>query len=224
MKGYKIDTHIHTSETSNCGKVKASKILRFYKDENYSGLVITDHYARGFFETQGKKTWNEKIDNFLKGYFSAKKEGERIGINIFLGMEISFESEPNDYLIYGIDEHFLYNNKELYKLNISEFRDIIKNKNILIYQAHPFRSICFPTNPKFLDGVEVYNGNYRHNSNNRLAMEFAQKNNLNRLSGSDFHQKDDLGRGGILLPDNPKKLSTFVKMIKNNSQIELIES
>jgi hypothetical protein len=27
MKGYKIDTHVHTSETSDCGKVSASKLF-----------------------------------------------------------------------------------------------------------------------------------------------------------------------------------------------------
>ena len=35
--------------------------------------------------------------------------------------------------------------------------------NLLIYQAHPFRPYMIPM-PKYIHGVEVYNGNARHNS------------------------------------------------------------
>jgi predicted metal-dependent phosphoesterase TrpH len=223
--GLKYDTHVHTSESSGCGKIPAKKIVKLYKNENYSGLVITDHYAYSIFEDMGYKNWNQKIDLFLKGYYAAKELGEKHGLNILLGMELSFTESRNDYLVYGIDEKFLYSNRELYKIGLINFYKLIKdNENIAIFQAHPFRGYCEVSNPEFLDGVEVYNGNKRHDSNNEKALNFAKMNNLCMSSGSDFHQKEDLARGGVIFQDNPIKNKTFVKMLKNSSNIQFIKN
>jgi hypothetical protein len=42
----------------------------------------------------------------------------------------------------------------------------------------PFPEYCRPANPAFLDGVEVFNGNPRHDSRNHLAAAFAEENGL----------------------------------------------
>ena len=222
MKGFKLDTHVHTFESSHCGKVPAKEVVKLYKNNNYSGIIITDHYYKELFEQQNI-TWNKKIDNFLTGYLNAKKEGNRLGIAVFLGMEITFTESGNDYLVYGIDENFLYNNKELYKLGIKNFSNLIKNKHMLVYQAHPFRHYCSITSASYLDGIEVHNANPRHDSSNHLALEFAQKNDLKQLSGSDFHRRNDLG-GGVILPQIPKTSKEFVTLLKNENIIDLIRT
>ena len=48
-----------------------------------------------------------------------------------------------------------------------------------------------------LDGVEVMNGNPRHNSHNEDAASFCRANGLVGLSGSDFHEWEDLAIGGL---------------------------
>ncbi len=222
MNRYKYDTHVHTSETSICGKIAAKEVVQLYKEADYQGIVITEHYFEGFFDSLEDINWEEKIDNYLLGYKAAFSEGQKTGLKVLLGIEITFKDNPNDFLVYGIDEAFLKENKELYMLNLETFKSIIKNKNILIIQAHPFRHYTTPVNPELLDGVEVYNGNPRHDSQNHLAYKFAEDNNLKKLSGSDFHQIVDLAKGGIILDKVIEDSFELVNIIKSNNIIELM--
>lgn len=224
MSQFKYDVHVHTSEVSNCGKVSAKTIVGMYKDAGYQGIVITDHYYINFFEQMGGKSWNEKIARYLEGYYCALNEGSKLGLNIIPGMEITFPENMNDYLVYGIDEKFLKENKELYKFGLKGLRKLIKGSDILIFQAHPFRPNMIPASPELLDGVEVYNGNPRHDSRNRLAMEYAEENKLMMLSGSDFHQKQDIARGGIIVTEEINSPSQLVDAIRNGRIKELIQS
>jgi predicted metal-dependent phosphoesterase TrpH len=224
MSAFKYDTHVHTSETSPCGKIAAADLVRLYKGAGYHGIVITDHYYDNFFLHKFFKKWNEKIDSFLTGYKNASIEGEKQGLQVIHGIEITFTENYNDYLVYGIDEKFLKENKELYKLGLKKFRKLTADKNILIIQAHPYRPFMTQADPSLIDGVEVYNGNPRHTSNNPMAYEFALKYNLKMTSGSDFHQVQDLARGGILIPVQISTPAELVQIIKENKIIELIRN
>jgi predicted metal-dependent phosphoesterase TrpH len=224
---YKIDMHVHTWETSFCGKVAAREAVKLYKDSGYYGIVITDHYYRGFItgsiRAVSLRKWNEKMELFMKGYNRAQEEGERIGLKVLLGMEIRFENSLNDYLVYGISEEFLKDNPSLYRLGIKNFKKYIEGTGILVYQAHPFRLGMKPAKPEYLDGIEVYNGNPRHNSKNHLALAYARENKLKMVSGSDFHQREDLARGGIFIK---KQVSTSIELAEylrdDTNPVELI--
>ncbi|NMB97687.1 MAG: transposase [Clostridiaceae bacterium] len=221
---YKYDIHVHTSETSPCGKIDAVDVVRLYKEAGYTGIVITDHYYEAFFDKIPFSDWTAKIETYLKGYKTAiaLEEGANIGLNIFLGMEIRFNEYPNDYLVYGIDEQFLIENPELYKLTLTEFTKLISGKNIMIFQAHPFRKGQTIERVDLLDGIEVYNGNPRHDSQNDVAYRFAIENNLKLISGSDFHQIQDLARGGIIIDQSVTSMNELVNILRNNNSIELI--
>jgi predicted metal-dependent phosphoesterase TrpH len=168
------------------------------------------------------KSWKDKVDAYLSGYRSAREEGQKIGITVLLGMELRFDENYNDYLVYGFDESFLLDYKELYNMGLKKFKSFARKNNLLIYQAHPFRSWVTPANPAYLDGVEVFNGNPRHDSNNQLALTFARKNKLKMLSGSDFHQKEDLALGGIVLSEVPSSSSELVHLLNDNGIVELL--
>ena len=198
---FKYETHLHTSETSPCGKVKAEEAVRIYHKAGYTGLIVTDHYFSGFFERHPFMNWDKKIDLYLAGYKKALAEGQRLGMEIHPGMEIRFNENANDYLVYGFDEAFLRERRKLYKLTLKEFRELTSGMGIVIIQAHPFRPRMVPASPGLIDGVEVYNGNPRHDSANHLALKYAQENGLKMLSGSDFHQPQDAARGGIIVSD-----------------------
>lgn len=219
---YKYDVHVHTSEVSPCAKVNALEVVKLYKKAGYAGIVITDHYFKGFFESINSYNWKDKMDQYLEGYRKAFNEGRRIGLNVILGMEITFTDSPNDFLVYGINEEFLKENPELYNLNLREFRGLIEGKGMLIYQAHPFRTGITVQDPGLLDGIEVYNGNPRHDSRNPIAYLFAYENGLKMVSGSDFHQIQDLAKGGIILKDNIVTLEDFVEVLRNGEGVELI--
>jgi predicted metal-dependent phosphoesterase TrpH len=209
-------------ETSACGRVKGREVARLYKKAGYDGIVITDHYFKDFFEQFEKKSWEDRVDQFLFGYEEAKREGEQIGLKVLLGAEIRFSNSGNDFLIYGIDEDFLKQNPKLYEMGLEKFKQYVEDRGILIFQAHPFRPGNQISNPLVLDGIEVYNGNSRANSNNDLAYSFAKEKNLRMISGSDFHEIEDLSKGGIIISKNVDTSKTLVKQLNDNKEIEIV--
>lgn len=220
---FKYETHLHTDETSPCGKVPAVEAVRIYKNAGYTGIVVTDHYTRGFFEKQLFKSWDDKIDLYLAGYHKALEEGAKLDLDVHPGMEIQFNENPNDYLVYGFDEQFLRTHKKLYKLGLEAFRKLTAGSGIIIVQAHPFRPRMIPAKPSLIDGVEIYNGNPRHDSSNHLALEYAKENGLKMLSGSDFHQVQDAARGGIIVGGRIEP-GSFARVIMESGNIEFIQT
>jgi hypothetical protein len=222
MDKYKYETHFHTEETSPCGKVPAITGVRLYHEAGYAGIIVTDHYSRGSFGIHPFTRWETKIDNYLKGYRNALEEGLRLGMDIQLGMELRFDENSNDYLVYGFDEEFLRSNEKLYRLDLKGFRKLIAGSGIAIVQAHPFRPSMIPAAPGLIDGVEVYNGNPRHDSRNHLAFDYARANDLKLLSGSDFHRIGDEARGGIVVRE--RMLGGFADVILEDKILDLIRT
>jgi predicted metal-dependent phosphoesterase TrpH len=127
MSPFRIDLHVHTRETSFCGRTEGRLVAELYKKAGYDGIVITDHYNKGFFRRLPTGlTWAEKIDHFLRGYRNAREEGEKIGLTVLLGIELKFNDSPQEFLIYGLDEAFLIKYPELYKMGIKKFRNFSK--------------------------------------------------------------------------------------------------
>lgn len=218
---YLLDTHVHTSEVSGCGKVPAKHMVQYYKDAGYQGIIITDHYYEGYFEQFPGWSWEAKIRKFLSGYRAAFKQGNSIGLDVFLGIELRFHDSFEDYLVYGVTQEFLLNNPELYNHTLRSFKDFIQGKDILVFQAHPFRAGLKPADPKLLDGVEVLNGHPRHNSHNDLAYSFAEKNGLLMIAGSDAHRSQDVGMAEIRLPQPIKSIHELVEWFKKGKPIEI---
>ncbi len=219
---FRIDTHMHTSETSACGKIAAKDAVRLYHQAGYQGVIITDHYYDGFFEALGKMNWEQKIDHYLSGYRSAHEEGKKLGMKVLLGMELRFTETPNDYLVYGATEEFLREHEELYLLGLKKFNELIKDQDILIVQAHPYRKWMTVMPPGEIHGVEVYNGNARHNSRNELALAYAKEHNLYMTSGSDFHEMEDLARGGMVFEHEITSIQEYNRSLREGSAKELI--
>ena len=226
MKKYLYEMHIHTKNTSNCANVPAYIAVEEYIKAGYEGIVVTDHLSPSTFMKYGRELlpWKKKVDFFLRGYKAAKKTANG-RIPVLLGMELRFRTSEgdNDYLVYGITEDFLYNNPNLLELNSRKFYELAQANNLLVFQAHPFRVGMKVTNPKYLDGVEIFNGNPRHNSSNDIAEMWAKKYDLMVTSGSDYHEIGDLGTGGIwfnkIITDN----KTLVEELsKRNYEIKKV--
>ena len=212
MSSYKYDLHVHTAELSPCGQVEIEKMMKMYKKEDYQGVVLTDHFRTRFFEDFN--SWENGIDNLLSVFERAQQRGNKYNLDVILGLEACFEENNGDFLIFGVDEKFLKKYKNFIDGSLQEFSKIIDNKNILIFEAHPFRNKKDSAQPDFLDGLEVYNGNPRHDSRNSLAYVKAENNDLMMVSGSDFHQPEDLGKGGIILPQKISNSKQLVKQLK----------
>lgn len=207
---FKFDTHVHTSETSPCGNVTGAQTVELYHKAGYNGFCITDHYTKDFF-SKLEGDWSHKIDCFLEGYINALSYGEKIGFEVLLGMEMRLTDSKNEYLIFGVTNEFLNKYPELYNLDLSTLSSLIKKEGLIIFQAHPFRPGMVIADSSLIDGVEVYNGNIRHNSRNNEVYDYALKNGLKMTSGSDCHEICDVARGGIT---TDRKISTSVELVE----------
>jgi hypothetical protein len=210
---YLFETHFHTDESSNCANVPAAEAVAALRSAGYAGAAVTDHYIRWVFEKMKGLSWPEKAERWAKGYYAAKAAAEGTDFVIVCGMEITFTEGPSDYLVYGVDPDFLKEHPELYKLTPRTFFEFANRHGLYFSQAHPFRHPCTPADPRVLHGLEVHNGNPRHNSRNELALQMAEKEGLRQTSGSDYHELEDLGRGGIYLPRLPKDSRDFGRML-----------
>ena len=197
--GFLYEMHLHTAEVSTCGRVPAEEAMRLYRQEGYAGVVVTDHLNDITFGRMKHASWRRKIAYFLRGYQLCKAlETERF--TVLLGAELRFRGSNNDYLIYGLTEEFLLRHPRLLDMNPEQFHRLAQEEGLVFIQAHPFRNGLTVVDPRYLDGVETHNGNPRHDSRNEIAKAWAQKFGLLQTSGSDFHQREDLARGGITFP------------------------
>ena len=214
---FKTELHAHTKETSNCGEVPAAELIEAYINAGYSTVVITDHLSTHtyFRYDYNNLSWDDKIDVFVRGW-KAAKQAAKSRINVLFGMELRFDMDnvDNDYLVFGIDEKFLRNNGDLINMNIKSFSKLAHENGLIIFQAHPFRVNMRISDPKYLDGIEVYNACVRHNSNNDIAEAWADKYGLLKSSGSDYHRPEDVGKGGIItetpITDNTELIKTLL--------------
>lgn len=214
---YRIETHLHTKLISACGWLSPGEIISGYKEKGYDAIAITDHFHRVWLNTAGISL-EQGIDisaEFLRGYDAVHKAGKKAGIRVYYSAEIRFDENDNDYLLLGYKKELLNNADAIFRMGISEFSKIAKQAGALIIQAHPYRHGCFPADPSFLDGVEVYNGNLRHNNFNHKAESFAKKNNLIMLAGSDCHRPEDIGFSGILSDTLPEDSFAYAELIRS---------
>ncbi len=224
MGSYRYETHTHTADVSSCGHVKADEAVRMHKKAGYQGMVLTDHFNEDFFSRFGSVSWEEKIDAYMKGYIVALGEAEKYDMDILLGLELRFTENNNDYLVYGLDEAYLKENRDLHHSTIKDFMKSLKNRSdVLVYQAHPFRDGCRIVDPLIVHGLEIFNGNPRHDDRNELAAEVALDNQMLVISGSDFHRPGDLASGGILLDERVTNNAELIRQLKKLEYKSLVK-
>lgn len=216
---YKIEPHLHTTHVSRCGWLKAEEIVAGYKAAGYSALIVTDHYNRTTFDYLGidPAAPGDKVGPFLEGYRLVKEEGEKQGLKVFKGAELRFDESENDYLLYGWQNDLLAEPEEIFRMGIAAFSPIARTAGALIIQAHPYRRGCTPAIARYLDGVEVYNANPRHNSRNELAQDYAKEYGLIATAGSDCHRTEDIAITGILSEKLPSDDMGMMRLIRSRN-------
>lgn len=224
MKLYQFETHCHTAEVSPCGVLTAAEIISGLKKAGYMGTFITDHFYSRFFERRDIKrlSWSEQANLYLAGYRAAKKLGDEAGVKVLLGLEVMPEGSPYEFLVYGPCEQFIIENGPFYRLPVPELRRLMQENGFLMFQAHPYRYGRTPEDPSMLDGVEIVNSQPRHESRNKLALEFAFEHGLMIIAGGDVHMQGDIGRGGIMLPGGINDVRGFIDYYKEVRRPELI--
>ncbi len=200
MKEYLYDPHVHTLETSLCGRIPAKTLVETYHEKGYAGIVVTDHLHETYISSLTcHDDWDACVDRFLLGYNAAKQRGAELGFDVLLGAELRFEQESNnDYLVYGIDEAFLRRNPYPYRMDPHDFFDTFKNE-VLIIHAHPFREQHGPILYDCVHGIEYINCSPRHENGNEEALALCMENpHLFRTCSSDTHRPGDEGRAAMV--------------------------
>ena len=221
---YIYETHMHTSQVSRCAVSTAGEQVRAYKQRGYTGIIVTDHFVNGWCHCPTDLPWEEKVQFLLRGYRQAKKEGDKCGLDVFLGWE--YPDNGSDYLTYGLGEDFLRAYPQLIDLTIEEYSPLVRKHGGFVAQAHPYRTSirpggnCLPAAPHLIDAVEVYNASHPYETNIQ-AYEFAKLHGLPMQAGSDSHAAELAFASGIRLREKAKDIMDVINAIKTG-QAELI--
>ena len=227
MKGYRYETHLHVKGPSKCGHSTGAELARYLKEEGYQGFVVTDHFFNGNSGVPRDLPWEERIELYCKGYEEAKQEGDRIGIDVFFGVEWQFHND--EYLLYGPDKEWLLSYPDMLSWTHKELFEKINEIGGCIVQAHPFRVRPYikgiHLHPYHVHGVEVVNSENRA-FEDRLAYEYAKAYNLPMTSGSDRHWAWEGSRGdlGIISETKWDSLEDYIRQIKTGSGYTIIET
>ena len=190
MMKYIYDTHVHTSAGSRCSAVSPEDAVRRFKKMGYTGIFITDHFFNNPSTTVPfqELSWAEAIDRYCQAYESAKAEGDKIGLDVFFGVESSYQG--NDILVYGLDKDWWKAHPDILDLPIRQFCELCRSEGGLVVHAHPFREAGYidliRLLPRSVDAVEVINGSCSDFCNDR-ALEYAKNYDLSMTAGSDYH-------------------------------------
>lgn len=183
---YRIELHAHTFPASGCSDVTPRQMAEIYHSLGYDGLVVTNH-----FQYKKERVKEEYIDAFFADLEETKRFAEPLGLKIYLGVEIRFTENSNDYLIFGVNRKMLEDIYDLLPLGIENFRKNYPMPDSLFIQAHPKRDGIELVDPALLDGVEAYNLHPSHNSRVGRAAVWSRKNGLDTIiAGSDFHHQN----------------------------------
>ena len=220
---YLYETHMHTHPVSACAMVSPQEQVSHYKSRGYVGIIVTDHFVNGNCGCPPKLTWEQKMRFFADGYEKAKAEGKKQGLDVFFGLEYTLDG--SDFLIYGLTVEYLISQPGFACLEIAELSSNVRNAGGYIAQAHPYRDAYWvsnpePVNPKFLDGLEVYNASMPKKLNNR-ALQFAKTHNLAQQAGTDSHIINTFPPKGISLKKRAESIHDIINALKSG-QAELV--
>ena len=211
---YKTDLHVHSKRISFCSSSEDEVLVELYRAEGYSTIVLTNHLLTNYIPGCNDD-WNKTVEVYCEAYESLRRAGEEKGIAVLFGAEIRFDDCFNDYLLFGADKEFLLANPFFTKKRLGEFIPIAREAGCILVQAHPFRNGMTVMPPELLDGMEVFNGSYGHNSRNDMALRWAERHNLIRTSGSDFHNAIDFADGGILTDEPVTDTAQLISLLKS---------
>lgn len=219
MAGYKLETHLHTSESSKCAISNAALQVDFYKMLGYDGAIITDHFITGNTAVDRSLPWEVQIEHFYRGFENARKRGDEIGFDVYEGLEYNYKG--TEFLVLNLPREFWYKNERVCDMHPSEFIPLFQQAGAFVIQAHPYRQAPYIEEIRLFEGevdaIEVFNLANSEMANSR-ALELAIRSKKPMTAGSDCHESVGRKAGaGVLLPRRPEGLGEIVDMIRGGS-------
>lgn len=216
---YLYEMHQHTSGCSACAVVTPQEMVKAVKESGFAGVVLTNHFYNGNSAVDRNLPWEDFCKRYQDEYLLAKEAGEKIGIDVFYGLEEGVGG-GKEVLIYGIEPDLMARHPELISGDINNISRVVRDAGGVIVQAHPFREKFYIPNPnellppQCLDGYEVYNkGNTKEE--NAKAVALAKQFGKFMTAGSDCHNDRSSGRFGIACKNKIKTEKDLVQVLKN---------
>lgn len=196
---YIYETHLHTDESSTCGRTPAREYIPYYQDMGYRGIIVTDHFTGNprSYVPDRNAPWKDQMDRYCLGYEEALNEGIKRGFDVFFGIEQGFADD--ECLVYGIDKQWLCDHPDIVRWNRRELFDAVNAVGGCIVHAHPFRERFYIQNISIntcVHAVEAFNAG-NTSSADQYAAAFARRFDLPMTAGSDMHK---------INPEAPEKL------------------
>lgn len=215
----RIELHAHTSPASPCGDAVPEELVQLYLDAGFDAVVITNHFSHAAFGDASREAF---VEAQLADYERACKAAEGTKLKIYLGVEVRFDENGNDYLLYGVDAEILGKLYDYLDKGLRAFRTEVKLPDSVFIQAHPFRNGCEPADGKLLDGLEVFNMHPNHNSRVVVAQLFAKENGLSLVTaGSDFHhvKPGHVANSALRCRELPKDSFALAELLRSGDYI-----
>lgn len=215
----KIDLHVHSLPVSGCARFQAEEVPGRLKAAGVDAFCLCNHYYPGHLSRVGRDL-PEQAEAFIGCFVRCQEAARALGMTVLLGAEVKLIQLPShpEFLLYGLTQEILRKALPLYDYTQEQLYEFCQHENILMYQAHPYRTEqgYAPADPACMDGIEVYNGHAIFDPKYERTLEFAQSCGLAMSAGSDFHDPEDAGRGGIVVPDgiritNASELRDYLK-------------
>ena len=216
------ETHMHTCLASACGVSTGKEHARFYREAGYTGIIMTDHFFGGNTAINRELPWEERIDLFWRGYEDAKEEGDRIGLDVFFGLEQNYAGD--EYLIYGLTKEYMKAHPEMEHWTRRQQLEEVHRAGGCVIQAHPFRMRGYMDRIRlgtlFCDGIEAANlGNEQ--IDDARAYRMGRELNLVMTAGSDNHHSPRPGTYGVELEEKLTDIRDYVRVILGRGSIGL---
>lgn len=216
------ETHMHTCQASACGKATGKEQARVYKEAGFTGIIITDHFFGGNTAINREQPWEQRIDLFWRGYEDAKEEGDRIGLDVFFGLEQNINHD--EYLIYGLTKEYMKAHPEMEHWNRRQQLEEVHKAGGCVIQAHPFRMRGYMDKIRlglhFCDGIEVANAGNEPMDDAR-AWRYGREFDLIMTAGSDNHCGANWPLYGVALEKRLTSIEDYVKIIRNRDSVQL---
>lgn len=213
------EVHLHTDESSRCGRTPAREYVPFYIDAGYDGIVVTDHFTGNpSYVPDRSAPWPEQVDAYCRGYEEALDEGIRRGLKVFFGIEQQFAND--ECLIYGPDKAWLLAHPDIASWGRRRLFDEVNAIGGAIVHAHPFRVRDYVrkiTINTCVHAVEAFNRGNRP-EDDVWALAYARYNRLPVTAGSDMHHTASPGPlYGVVFGQPWEKIGDYARALREKA-------
>jgi histidinol phosphatase-like PHP family hydrolase len=221
MYNFKYETHLHTSQASDCAQTTGADMADYYKANGYTGIIVTDHFFNGNYARRisADLLWKNRIAMFCEGYEDAKQRGDAIGLDVFFGFEFAFLG--TEFLVLGLDKDWLLDNPQIIGMSLRAVLRLFRAAGGFVIHAHPFRDAEYIEMirllPDCVDAVEVFNGGnarYLNPRPDKAALQYAALYDLPATGGTDTHSKYQTITGGIALEQRAETIQDLFSAIR----------